>query len=102
MASDEPMVRTPEAYAERIQSAGHFYGINALARGIIDDLLTDLASARAQGRRDGIEAAASECERHAEFLKKEAHAGGSYSHLMDRHQEAVYLAGTIRALTGDE
>lgn len=49
-------------------------------------------------RRIAIEAAALVCDDHADFLKKEAHAGGDWQHLMDRHEEAVWLARQIRKL----
>jgi hypothetical protein len=49
-------------------------------------------------RAEFLEEAAAECERHATFLREEAHAGGDWKHLMDRHQEAVYLANQIRKL----
>jgi hypothetical protein len=45
-----------------------------------------------------IERAAEECDRHAEWLRKEAHAGGDWQHLMTRSEEATYNARCIRAL----
>ena len=44
------------------------------------------------------EAAAKECERHAEFMKGDAHAGGNWKHLMTRVEEALYNAQRIRRL----
>lgn len=53
-------------------------------------------------KSEALERAALECDRHAEFLKKEAHAGGNWQHLMARHAEAIYLAECIRKMKGPE
>lgn len=45
-----------------------------------------------------IEKAAEECDRHAAWLKEEAHAGGNWEHLIARADEAAYNAKRIRAL----
>jgi hypothetical protein len=45
-----------------------------------------------------LDAAAQECDRHAAFCKSEADKGGNFEHLITRRDEAVYLAGRIRAL----
>lgn len=44
------------------------------------------------------EAAANECERHAEFCHSEAHKGGDFQYLNTRRSEASYNAQRIRAL----
>lgn len=56
------------------------------------------ASQYERGRRDGLEQAAQECDRHAKFCHDEAHKGGDFTHLIARSTEATYNAVRIRNL----
>lgn len=49
-------------------------------------------------REDALQEAIRECDRHAEWLRKEAHAGGDWTILMAKHGEAVFLANNIRKI----
>jgi hypothetical protein len=61
-------------------------------------MAVQIAEAIEEGRRDGLEHAAQECERHGKFCKDEAHKAGDFHHLITRHDEAVYNAKCIRGI----
>ena len=66
------------------------------------DELAALVAAPALAVRDALEMAAKECDRHAEFCKREWENGGDFEHLKVRHDEALYNAQRIRALAPAE
>lgn len=60
--------------------------------------LTDSQRRKQEAVQRALEVAITECQRHADFCKDEAHRGGDWNHLIARYEEASYLAKSIRAM----
>jgi len=62
----------------------------------ITRLLPIIAAERERAVKDALASIARECDRHAEFCKREADKGGNREHMMARYAEANYLAQFTR------
>ena len=91
MATDSQSTDPARAAAEKIVNI-----FSVVCNMHVNDILPDIREACDAM----LENAALECDRHAEFLKVEAHGGGDWKHLRTREEEALYNAQRIRAMKG--